>query len=128
MFQSLRVGPDDSPIREHNTPMSNLAVSYAAIILADADVEITAEKLLALTKAANIEDIEPIFAQIYASAISKADKKELLAAFGATAGAAAGASGAAASVEAGAAGEAAPAEEKKEEAEESDDMDMGMLF
>ena len=34
---------------------SEAAVSYAALILADAEVEISAEKLLALTKAANIE-------------------------------------------------------------------------
>lgn len=109
--------------------MSNLAVSYAAIILADADVEITADKLLTLTKAANIEDVEPIFAQLYAGAINKADKKELLAAFGATAGPAAGPAGSAAPGGADEAGEAAAAEEKKkEEAEESDDMDMGMLF
>lgn len=40
--------------------MSEAAVSYAAIILADADVEITSEKLLALTSAAGIEDVEPV--------------------------------------------------------------------
>jgi large subunit ribosomal protein LP1 len=40
--------------------MSEAAVSYAAIILADAEVEITAEKLLALTQAAGIEEVEPV--------------------------------------------------------------------
>ena len=105
--------------------MSNLAVSYAAIILADSDVEITADKLLSLTGAASVEGVEPIFAQLYASALSKADKKELLTAFGATGGPA----GAAPVAGEAAAVEAAPAEEKKqEEEEESDDMDMGMLF
>ena len=38
---------------------SEAAVSYAALILADAEVEISAEKLLALTKAANIE-VQPV--------------------------------------------------------------------
>lgn len=104
--------------------MSNLAVSYAAIILADADVEITADKLLTLTKEANVEDVEPIFAQLYANALAQADKKELLAAFGATA-----APAAAGDAAGEAAAEEAPQEEaKKEESESDSDMDMGMLF
>lgn len=40
--------------------MSEAAVSYAAIILADADVEITSDKLLTLVQAAGIEDVEPV--------------------------------------------------------------------
>ncbi|GMM50948.1 hypothetical protein DASB73_019060 [Starmerella bacillaris] len=107
--------------------MPNIAISYAAIILADAEVEVTADKLLALTKAANVEDIEPIIAQLYANAISKADTKELLTAFGASAAPAA-AAGAGAAAGAAATEEAAAEEKKKEEEEESDDMDMGMLF
>lgn len=107
--------------------MSNAAISYAAIILADADVEITADKLLSLVHSANIETVEPIVAQLYAGALSKADKKELLTAFGATNGAEAAAAGAAAP-----GGEAAPAEaaaeEKKQEEESDSDLDMGMLF
>lgn len=106
--------------------MSSLAVSYAAIVLADADVEITADKLLALTNAANVEGVEPIYAQLFASAIEKADKKALLTAFGAAAGPAGAAAGPAAA--AGEAAADAPAEEKPVEEEESDDMDMGMLF
>lgn len=111
--------------------MPNIALSYAAIILADAEVEITTDKLLTLTGAANVEEIEPIVAHLYANAISKSNTKELLAAFGATAPAAgAAAAGAAAAGADGAADEAAAAEEKKkqEAEEESDDMDMGMLF
>jgi hypothetical protein len=34
---------------------SEAAVSYAALILADAEIEITSDKLLALTKAAGVE-------------------------------------------------------------------------
>lgn len=40
--------------------MSEAAVSYAAIILADADIEITSDKLLTLVQAAGIEDVEPV--------------------------------------------------------------------
>lgn len=39
--------------------MSEAAVSYATLILADSEVEITADKLLALTKAAGV-DVEPV--------------------------------------------------------------------
>lgn len=39
--------------------MSEAAVSFATLILADSDVEITSDKLLALTKAAGIE-VEPV--------------------------------------------------------------------
>lgn len=105
--------------------MSNLAVSYAAVILADADVEITADKLLTLTKEAKVEDVEPIFAQLYAKALAQADKKELLTAFGATAAPAAGGEAAG---DAAAAEEAPKEEAKKEESESDSDMDMGMLF
>lgn len=34
---------------------SEAAVSYAALILADAEIEISSDKLLALTKAAGVE-------------------------------------------------------------------------
>lgn len=41
------------------TMSSEAAVSYASLILADAEIEITADKLLALTKAAGL-DVEPV--------------------------------------------------------------------
>lgn len=106
----------------------DIAVSYAAVILADADVEITADKLLTLAKAANVETLEPIVAQLYAKALKSADTKALLTAFNTASagGAAAGGAGAAAG---GAAGDAAAEEEKPAEEEESEsDMDMGGLF
>ncbi|KAG5922700.1 60S acidic ribosomal protein P1 [Claviceps capensis] len=48
--------------------MSNaeLASSYAALILADDNVEITADKLQSLIKAANIQDVEPIWTSMFA--------------------------------------------------------------
>lgn len=39
--------------------MSDAAVSYASLILADAEVEISAEKILTITKAAGV-DVEPV--------------------------------------------------------------------
>ncbi|KKY32544.1 putative 60s acidic ribosomal protein p1 [Diaporthe ampelina] len=101
---------------------AELASSYAALILADADVEITADKLQNLIKASGNE-IEPIWTSLFAKALEGKDVKELLTNVGSGGGGAAPAAGGAA------AGGAAPAEEAKEEAkaeekEESDD-DMG---
>lgn len=45
--------------------MSELAATYAALILADEGIEITAEKINALTTAANVE-CEPIWASLLA--------------------------------------------------------------
>ncbi|CCF56805.1 hypothetical protein KAFR_0B05090 [Kazachstania africana CBS 2517] len=97
------------------------ALSYAALILADSEVEISSEKLLALTNAANIP-IEGIWADIFAKALEGQDLKALLVNFSAGAAAPA-AAGAAAGASGAAAGEAA--EEKEEEAKEESDDDMG---
>ncbi|KAK9478693.1 ribosomal protein 60S [Lipomyces japonicus] len=102
--------------------MSEAAISYAALILADAEVEITSDALLSLTKAANVE-VEPIWASLFAKALEGKDVKELLTAVGSAGAAAPAAAGAAAAGGAAAAEEAA-VEEKVEEKEESDD-DMG---
>ncbi|KAF2441629.1 ribosomal protein 60S [Karstenula rhodostoma CBS 690.94] len=105
--------------------MSNaeLASSYAALILADDGVDITADKLQSLIKAAKIEDVEPIWTSLFAKALEGKDVKDLLLNVGSGGGAAPAAGGAAP-----AAGGDAPAEEKaaekEEEKEESDD-DMG---
>ncbi|KAI1817346.1 60s acidic ribosomal protein-domain-containing protein [Poronia punctata] len=102
---------------------AELASSYAALILADDGVEITADKMQTLIKAAGVVDVEPIWTSLFAKALEGKDVKDLLSAVGSGGGAAAApaAGGAAAG---GAAAEAAPAEEKEEEKEESDD-DMG---
>ncbi|KAK1770887.1 ribosomal protein 60S [Phialemonium atrogriseum] len=105
--------------------MSNaeLATSYAALILADDGVEITADKLQTLIKAANVPEVEPIWASLFAKALEGKDVKDLLSNVGSGGGAAAPAAGAAASGGAAAA-EETKAEEKVEEKEESDE-DMG---
>ena len=95
--------------------MSEASVSYAALILADADLEISADNLLAITKAAGAS-VDNVWADVFAKALEGKNLKELLFSF-----AAAAASGAAAT---GAAPEAA-AEEKEEEAAEESDDDMG---
>ena len=102
---------------------AELAATYAALILADDGVEITSDKIVALTSAAGVE-LEPIWASLLAKALEGKNVKDLLSNVGGGGAPAAGAAAPAA-----AAGGAAPAEEakeekKEEEKEESDD-DMG---
>ncbi|KAF2759641.1 hypothetical protein EJ05DRAFT_436862 [Pseudovirgaria hyperparasitica] len=106
--------------------MSNaeLASSYAALILADDGVEITADKLQTLIKAANIEDVEPIWTSLFAKALEGKDVKDLLLNVGSGGGAAAApaAGGAAA-----AGGDAEEAKEEAKEEESDDDMGFGLF-
>ncbi|KAI0838607.1 ribosomal protein 60S [Hypoxylon sp. FL0890] len=102
---------------------AELASSYAALILADDGVEITADKLQTLLKAAKVTDVEPIWTQLFAKALEGKDVKDLLSNVGSGGGAAA-AGPAAAAGGAGAAAEETKEEEKEEEKEESDE-DMG---
>merc|ERR1711964_533763 len=97
--------------------MSNaeLASAYAALILADDGIEITADKLNTLIKAANVADVEPIWASLFAKALEGKDVKDMLLNVGSGGGAAAAAPAAAAPAE----------EEKKEEEKEESDEDMG---
>ncbi|ORY01607.1 ribosomal protein 60S [Basidiobolus meristosporus CBS 931.73] len=96
------------------------AIVYASLILQDDGVEITADKLTALTKAAGVE-VEPVWASLFAKALAGKNLGDLLMNVGSAGAAPAAAGGAAA---AGAA-DAAPAEEVKEEAKEESDDDMG---
>ncbi|KAM0285610.1 hypothetical protein ACHAQH_001316 [Verticillium albo-atrum] len=104
--------------------MSNaeLASSYAALILADDGIEITADKLQTLIKAAKVEDVEPIWTSLFAKALEGKDVKDLLSNVGSGGGAAA--APAAGGAAAGGAAEAEAEAPKEEEKEESDD-DMG---
>ncbi|KAI8963705.1 ribosomal protein 60S [Daldinia sp. FL1419] len=102
---------------------AELASSYAALILADDGVEITADKLQTLIKAAKIADVEPIWTSLFAKALEGKDVKDLLSNVG-SGGAAAAGGPAAAAGGAGGAAEEAKEEEKEEEKEESDE-DMG---
>merc|ERR1712137_1210608 len=89
---------------------AELASSYAALILADEGLEITADKLQALISAAKVPEIEPIWTSLFAKALEGKDVKDLLLNVGS--------GGAAAAAD-------APAEEKAEEEKEESDDDMG---
>jgi len=106
---------------------NEIACTYAALILADDDVPVTADKLTTILKAAAV-DVEPIWPSLFAKALTGISIKDLITNVGSAVG-----SGPAAG---GAAGGAAPAaEEKKEEAkkaeseseEEDDDMGFGLF-
>merc|ERR1712221_9604 len=101
------------------TKMSNseLACTYAALILADDDVTVTAEKLTWVLKAADV-DFEPYWPGLFAKALESVDLKGLITNVGSGVGAAPAAGGAPAA-EAPPAGDApAKKEEKVEEEEE----------
>jgi large subunit ribosomal protein LP1 len=102
---------------------AELASSYAALILADDGVEITADKLQTLIKAAGVQEVEPIWTSIFAKALEGKDVKDLLVNVGSGGGAAAAPAAGGAAAASGDA--AAPAEEKKEEEAEESDADMG---
>jgi len=103
-----------------------LACTYSALILADDDVPITAEKITTILKAANV-DFEPIWPTLFARALSGINIKDLVTKVGSTA-AAAPAAAAAPSAAAPAAAEKKKEEkkeEKKKEEEPEEDEDMG---
>ncbi|KAJ8662688.1 hypothetical protein O0I10_001652 [Lichtheimia ornata] len=97
---------------------AELALTYAALILQDGEVDMSAENLQTLVKKAGLT-VEPIWFSIFAKALEGQDLKELLSGFSAPGAAPAGAAGAAP-----AGGEEKKEEAKEEEAEESDE-DMG---
>jgi len=109
--------------------MSNaeLATSYAALILADDGVDITADKLQSLIKAANVSDVEPIWTTLFAKALEGKDVKDMLLNVGSGGGAAAAAP-AAGGAGAGAADEPAAEEKKEEKEEEKEESDEDMGF
>ncbi|SCZ97370.1 BZ3500_MvSof-1268-A1-R1_Chr4-2g07169 [Microbotryum saponariae] len=100
---------------------SELATTYAALILADEGIEISSEKIIALTTAAKVE-VEPIWANLLAKALEGKDVKDLLSNVGG--GGAAAPAAAAGGAAPAAAAAAEPEKPKEEEKEESDD-DMG---
>ncbi|MCJ1243418.1 60S acidic ribosomal protein P1 [Trapelia coarctata] len=105
---------------------SELAVSYAALILADEDIDVTADKLQTLIKAAKLDDVEPIWTTLFAKALEGKNVKDMLLNVGSGGGAAAAApSGGAAGSGGAADAPAAKEEEKKEEEKEESDEDMG---
>ncbi|MBA0732657.1 hypothetical protein Gogos_016733 [Gossypium gossypioides] len=102
------------------------ACSYAALILYDDGIPITAEKIATLVKAANVS-VESYWPSLFAKLFEKCDIENLITNVGA-AGGGAPVTAAAPVAAAGGGGAAAPApaeEKKKEEPEEESDDDMG---
>lgn len=104
--------------------MSDSLVSYAALILADSEKEITSENLQTILKSAGAS-VDAIWTNVFAKALEGKDLKEIL--FSMAAGASSAAGPSAAGADAGASEEAG-AEAEEEEAEESDaDMGFGLF-
>ncbi|ULU09533.1 hypothetical protein L3Y34_014143 [Caenorhabditis briggsae] len=100
-----------------------LACVYAALILQDDEVAITAEKISSLLKAANVE-FEPFWPGLFAKALEGVDVKNLITSVSSGAGSGPAPVAAAAAPAAGGAAPAAETKKKEEPKEESDD-DMG---
>ena len=102
--------------------VSELACTYATLILHDEGIEITAEKIAALVKAANVS-IESYWPSLFAKLAQKRSIEDLILNFGSSGGGAAPVAGVAPTE-----GAAAPAVEEKEEEpkdESEDDGDLG---
>merc|ERR1712018_710401 len=102
---------------------SEQACTYAALILQDEGLEISADNLQKLIKAAGVS-VEPFWPGLFAQALSSCNVAELITNIGSGVGAAPAAGGAAAPA-GGDADEAPKEEAKKEESEEESDSDMG---
>ncbi|KAL6658788.1 hypothetical protein ACP70R_002828 [Stipagrostis hirtigluma subsp. patula] len=102
---------------------SEVACTYAALILHDDGIPITAEKIATVVKAAGVK-VESYWPALFAKLLEKRSVDDLVLSVGSGGGAAPVA--AAAAPAGGAAAAAAPAAEKKEEeAKEESDDDMG---
>ncbi|KAL7184610.1 hypothetical protein ACSBR2_026708 [Camellia fascicularis] len=106
--------------------LSELACSYAALILHDDGIPVTAEKIATLVKAANVP-IESYWPGLFAKLFEKRNIDDLIMNVGSGGGGAAVAFSAPAGGGGSAAAPAAAAavEEKKEEPKEESDEDMG---
>lgn len=102
--------------------VGELACTYAALILHDDEVPVTAEKIATIVKAANVE-CESYWPSLFAKLVEKRNIEDLIMNVGA------GGGGAPVAAVAAGGGAAAPAaeekKEEKEEAKEESDDDMG---
>ncbi|CAA0817104.1 60S acidic ribosomal protein family [Striga hermonthica] len=102
--------------------VGELACTYAALILHDDGIAVTAEKIATLVKAANLT-VESYWPSLFAKLCEKKNIEDLIVNVGAGGG---GSAVAVAAPAGGAAALAAPVEEeKKEEPKEESDDDMG---
>merc|ERR1711937_191092 len=86
----------DSIVKQISDMTSELACTYAALILNDDDCEITGDKIATILKAANV-DVEPFWSGLFAGALKDCNVSELISniSSGVGAGPAAAAGGAA---------------------------------
>ena len=103
--------------------VSELACTYAALILFDDGIPITSEKIAQLVKAANV-NVESYWPGLFAKLAEKRSVEDLIMNVGSGGGGAVAVSAPAAGAPAGGAA-APPPEEKKEEPKEESDDDMG---
>eukprot|EP00252_Welwitschia_mirabilis_P016119 TRINITY_DN35631_c0_g1_i1.p1 TRINITY_DN35631_c0_g1~~TRINITY_DN35631_c0_g1_i1.p1 ORF type:complete len:111 (-),score=34.46 TRINITY_DN35631_c0_g1_i1:214-546(-) len=103
--------------------ISETACTYAALILHDEGIPITAEKILTLVNAANVK-VESYWPSLIAKLLEKKDAGDLIQSIG-SGGACVAAAPAVGGGAAAAAAEAPKVEEKKEEPQEESDEDMG---
>ncbi|CAN6688692.1 unnamed protein product [Malus baccata var. baccata] len=107
---------------------SELACSYAILILHDEGIPVTSEKIVTLAKAANVT-VESYWPGLFAKLAEKRDIDDIILNVGVGGGAAVAAAAPAVGAAAAPAAAAPPPEEKKEEAkEESDDEGLFNLF
>merc|ERR1712033_160665 len=106
-----------SIVKQISDMTSELACTYAALILNDDDCEITGDKIATILKAASVE-VEPFWPGLFAGALKDVNVRELITNIGSGVG-----SGGAPA--AGGAAPAAAAEAKKESSSEEEDDDMG---
>ncbi|KAF7816627.1 60S acidic ribosomal protein P1 [Senna tora] len=103
---------------------SELACSYAAMILHDDGIAITAEKINTLVKMANVS-VESYWPSLFAKLAEKRNIDDLILNAGSGGAPAVAVAAPAAGAGAGSAAAAPAAEEKKEEPKEESDDDMG---
>merc|ERR1712002_445731 len=101
---------------------SELACTYAALILNDDDCEITGDKIATILKAASVE-VEPFWPGLFAGALKDVNVRELITNIGSGVGS--GGAPAAGGAAPAAAAEEEKAEAKKESSSEEEDDDMG---
>ncbi|CAH8582378.1 unnamed protein product [Schistosoma margrebowiei] len=106
---------------------SELACVYAALMLADDDIDVTADKINTILKAANIKFVESYLPNLFATALNGKNVKDLLMSMGSAAPAAAAPTSAPAAVANGGAekGKEPAKEEKKPVSDDDSDESMG---
>ena len=103
------------------------ACVYAALMLHDSGVEVTADSITTAVAASGME-VRPTLPILFARYLEKKSVESLIAAAAKSGGGAAPAGAAAAPAAAGGAAPAAAAKKKEESEEEDDDFGMGGLF